>query len=284
MNEPALSEAWFDAKPMVLLIGQYSVGKTSFINYLLGRSFAGSRVGPEMTTDRFVAVMYGDNEKTTPGNALTSQPDTPFHSLKKYGSSFLNRLEAASLPSPILKRVTLIDSPGVLSGEKQRDRGYDYNGVVRWFAQHSDRILLLFDAYKLDLSDEFKDVMKLIQGYDKKVRVVLNKADGVSPQDLMRVYGALMWNVGGVITAAEVPRVYIGSFWDKPWMHVGMLDLMEAEENDLIEDLVRSPTGKLPVSQTRPQTKRPEPDIYIYIYICIYIYIYIYIYRHIGRA
>ncbi|EOD32492.1 hypothetical protein EMIHUDRAFT_456074 [Emiliania huxleyi CCMP1516] len=245
MAEPALSDAWFEAKPMVLLIGQYSVGKTSFINYLLGRGFAGSRVGPEMTTDRFVAVMYGDAEKTTPGNALTSQPDTPFHSLKKYGTNFLNRLEAAALPSPILKRVTLVDSPGVLSGEKQRDRGYDYNGVVTWFAQHSDRILLLFDAYKLDLSDEFKDVMKLIQAYDKKVRVVLNKADGVSPQDLMRVYGALMWNVGGVIPSAEVPRVYIGSFWDRPWQNTGMLDLMEAEENDLIEDLVTMPQNNV---------------------------------------
>ncbi len=52
---------------------------------------------------------------------------------------------------------------GVLSGEKQRDRGYDYNGVVTWFAQHSDRILLLFDAYKLDLSDEFKDATRLLQ-------------------------------------------------------------------------------------------------------------------------
>jgi hypothetical protein len=73
MAEPALSEAWFDAKPMVLLIGQYSVGKTSFINYLLGRSFAGSRIGPEMTTDRFVAVMYGDTEKTTPGESRPSE-------------------------------------------------------------------------------------------------------------------------------------------------------------------------------------------------------------------
>jgi len=73
MAEPALSEAWFDAKPMVLLIGQYSVGKTSFINYLLGRSFAGSRIGPEMTTDRFVAVMYGDTEKTTPGGSSPAE-------------------------------------------------------------------------------------------------------------------------------------------------------------------------------------------------------------------
>ena len=29
--EPKLSDAWFDAQPMVMLLGQYSVGKTSFI-------------------------------------------------------------------------------------------------------------------------------------------------------------------------------------------------------------------------------------------------------------
>lgn len=41
------------AKPQVMLIGQYSVGKTSFIRYLLGRDFPGQRIGPEPTTDRF---------------------------------------------------------------------------------------------------------------------------------------------------------------------------------------------------------------------------------------
>ena len=245
MGEPALSDAWFDAKPMVLLLGQYSVGKTSFINYLLGRGFPGQRIGPEMTTDRFVAVMYGDAEKTTPGNALTSQPDTPYHTLKKFGTQFLNRLEAAALPAPILKRVVLVDSPGVLAGEKQRSRGYDFNAAIQWFVQHADRVLLLFDAYKLDPSDEFKAVVQLLQPYMKKVHVVLNKADSIAPQDLMRVYGALMWMLGGVVTSAEVPRVYIGSFWDAPWEYTGMVDLMEAEEGDLIEDLATLPQNNV---------------------------------------
>ena len=39
-------------------MGPYSVGKTTFIEYLLGRKFPGQRIGPEPTTDRFVAVMY----------------------------------------------------------------------------------------------------------------------------------------------------------------------------------------------------------------------------------
>ena len=44
----------FDAAPMLLLVGPYSVGKTSFIRYILGREFPGQRVGPEPTTDRFM--------------------------------------------------------------------------------------------------------------------------------------------------------------------------------------------------------------------------------------
>lgn len=72
-HSPPLSPSDFDSKPMVLLLGQYSVGKTSFIKYLLGRDFPGIRVGPEPTTDRFVSVMLGDTDKIIPGAALCSQ-------------------------------------------------------------------------------------------------------------------------------------------------------------------------------------------------------------------
>lgn len=82
---PPLTDTDFDAAPMVLLLGQYSTGKTSFIQYLVGREFPGSRVGPEPTTDRFVAIMDGP-EKVTPGNAAAVQSDKPFSALTKFGN------------------------------------------------------------------------------------------------------------------------------------------------------------------------------------------------------
>jgi hypothetical protein len=129
-----------------------------------------------------------------------------------------------------------------LSGEKQRtDRGYNFGEVVEWLAERVDRIILLFDAHKLDISDEFRRVIECMRGYDDKIRIVLNKADMVDHQQLMRVYGALMWSLGKVFNTPEVARVYIGSFWDSP-LHFDMnRRLFELEEQDLFRDIQSLP-------------------------------------------
>mmetsp|Transcript_93546 Transcript_93546/g.227268 ORF Transcript_93546/g.227268 Transcript_93546/m.227268 type:complete len:632 (+) Transcript_93546:157-2052(+) len=235
---PLMGNSDFDAKPMVLLLGQYSVGKTSFIRYMLGRDFPGQRIGPEPTTDRFVAVMGGPIDRVIPGNAAAVQADLPFRGLTKFGTAFLNKFECSVANCEVLEKVFFVDTPGVLSGEKQRiGRSYDFVEVVQWFAERADMILLLFDAHKLDISDEFKRAINALKGQDDKVRVVLNKADRVTTQQLMRVYGALMWSLGKVVKTPEVVRVYIGSFWEKPLATEDNRALFELEQNELLMDL-----------------------------------------------
>lgn len=100
-------------------------------------------------------------------------------------------------------------------------------------------ILLLFDAHKLDISDEFRSVIQSLKGQDDKIRIVLNKADSISNQQLMRVYGALMWSLGKVINTPEVMRVYVGSFWnsEKAEFVPHNRELIATEHADLLRDL-----------------------------------------------
>lgn len=225
-----------------MLIGQYSVGKTSFIRYLLGRDFPGQRIGPEPTTDRFTVLLNGPEERVIPGNALSVHPDLPFRGLERFGVSFLSRFEGSQLPSSVLRSINLVDTPGILSGEKQRtNRGYDFTKVVAWFAERADLILLLFDAHKLDISDELKGAIDALKGHEDKIRCVLNKADQIDRQQLMRVYGALLWSLGKTMTSPEVARVYVGSFWQEPLKSMENADLFEMEERDLMKDLAVLP-------------------------------------------
>ncbi|KAK9089770.1 hypothetical protein Scep_028852 [Stephania cephalantha] len=166
---PLLTNSDFDAKPMVMLLGQYSTGKTTFIKHLLRSSY-------------------------------------PEH-------------------------ITFVDTPGVLSGEKQRtQRSYDFTGVTSWFAAKCDLILLLFDPHKLDISDEFKRVIGSLRGHDDKIRVVLNKADQVDTQQ-KELFTMINVDILG----------FNSSFNDKPVNEAAIgpigKELFEKEQDDLLSDL-----------------------------------------------
>jgi len=242
------TDSEFEAKPSVLLIGQYSVGKTTFIRQLLGRDFPGCRIGPEPTTDKFVAVSHSTQEKVVPGNALVVNADSPYRAFSKFGVDFLNKFEGSFCDSKFLESVTLIDTPGILAGEKQvAGRGYNYNEVVAKFAEQCDLILLLFDANKTDIGDEMRNAMQALKGNEDKVRVVLNKSDVCDKQQLMRVYGALMWSLGKVLDTPEVTRVYIGSFREDAYNKRGRenADLFDSERADLLADLRMLPRSSV---------------------------------------
>lgn len=241
-HSPSYEDADFDNKPMVLVMGQYSTGKTTFIRYLIEQDFLGSRVGPEPTTDCFTAVMYGEVEGIIPGNALTVDPKKPFRNLDPFGNSFLNRFQCVQMPNKVLENISIIDTPGILTAAKKKlSRGYDFPAVLRWFAERVDRIILLFDAHKLEFSDELTRAFGALFGYEDKLRVVLNKADRVDSQQLMRVYGALMWSLGKVFRTPEILKVYIGSFWSEPRQKCDHYQLIELEEEDLLADLRNLP-------------------------------------------
>uniref|UniRef100_A0A7R9YDP6 Dynamin-type G domain-containing protein n=1 Tax=Pinguiococcus pyrenoidosus TaxID=172671 RepID=A0A7R9YDP6_9STRA len=237
-HHDAITDAELDAKPIILVVGQYSTGKTTFINQIIGQDYVGCHVGPEPTTDRFIACCYGKEKEVIQGNAISVDRDLPYNGLTRFGQGFLNKFSASFTPSEVLKEVNIIDTPGILSGEKQRlNRNYDFASVCRWFAERADMVLLLFDAHKLDISDEFKEIITSLRGLDNKVRCVLNKADQIDSERLVRVYGALLFNIGKILQTPEVVRVFIGSFWDQPLQHEDHKVIFEKDQRHLMEEI-----------------------------------------------
>mmetsp|Transcript_44414 Transcript_44414/g.73687 ORF Transcript_44414/g.73687 Transcript_44414/m.73687 type:complete len:647 (+) Transcript_44414:152-2092(+) len=235
---PLLNDSDFDARPMIMLVGQYSTGKTSFIKFLLEQEFPNMHIGPEPTTDKFQAILYGPEVRELPGNALVSNPATPFFELSKFGNTFLGRFAGCEVPSDFSRGCTLIDTPGILAGKKQtEDRQYSFESVVQWFAPRVDMILLMFDAHKVDISDEFKSVIQSLEGYDDKIRVVMNKSDSLEPAELLKINSALTWSLSRILKAPEVRRIYVGSFWDEALRPNFMNELFEKEAAALLTDL-----------------------------------------------
>lgn len=67
------------------------------------------------------------------------------------------------------------DAPGRRRGA-DTSRGYDFEGVVRWFAERADVILLFFDPDKPGTTGETLSILtNALPGMDHKLYIVLNK-------------------------------------------------------------------------------------------------------------
>lgn len=245
-HAPRITAEEFSARPQVLLLGQYSTGKTSMVKWLTGSENTHFDVRPQPSTDKFMAVVHGEQERLIHGNAATCLPQLPYQGLSVFGANFLSSFQALALPADILKEITFIDTPGVLSGSKQRiGRDYEFSSICAWMADRADLVLLTFDAHKLDISDEFQEVMNVLRPYTDKVRCVLNKADQIDASNLVRVYGALLWNVGKVLRSPEVARVFVSSFWTEEYRFKDHQQLFDEDKDAILKELRELPRTSL---------------------------------------
>lgn len=97
----------------------------------------------------------------------------------------------------------------------------------------SDYVCLTTAAVSLLLQELFRQ----LKGHEAKLRLILNKADTVNTQELLRVYGALFWSLAPLVHEVEPPRVYVGSMWPQPYRPGTMHSLFHDEELSLLNDM-----------------------------------------------
>uniref|UniRef100_A0A4W2BND9 Sarcalumenin n=1 Tax=Bos indicus x Bos taurus TaxID=30522 RepID=A0A4W2BND9_BOBOX len=193
--------------------------------------------GAEPTTSEFTVLMHGPKLKTIEGIVMAADSARSFSPLEKFGQNFLEKLIGIEVPHKLLERVTFVDTPGIIENRKQQERGYPFNDVCQWFIDRADLIFVVFDPTKLDVGLELEMLFRQLKGRESQIRIILNKADNLATQMLMRVYGALFWSLAPLINVTEPPRVYVSSFWPYDYKPDTHRDLFLREEISLLEDL-----------------------------------------------
>ncbi len=196
--------------PCMLFLGNHSSGKSSLVNWLLEGDPV-QDVGLAPTDDGFTVIVFGETEENICGPAAVARLPEEFAGLKSFGGNFLQHLRIKVRNRPLLKTVTLIDSPGMIdSAEHTVDRAYDFEGVVRLLAELCDMVFFLLDPDKPGTTGETVNVFsKCLTGMEFKLRVLLNKCDAfTSLYDFARTYGTACWNLARVLHTKDLPKIW----------------------------------------------------------------------------
>jgi predicted GTPase len=114
------------------------------------------------------------------------------------------------IDSPITNSSSSFAHGGGRERNNAMDRGYNFEEVVKWYAERADVILLFFDPDKPGTTGETLSILtNALGGMDHKLHIILNKADQFKRiHDFARAYGSLCWNLSKVINRKDLPRIY----------------------------------------------------------------------------
>jgi EH domain-containing protein 1 len=257
-------EANIKWRPQVLVLGNYSSGKSTLINDFLGAEIQDTGQAP--TDDSFTVITYdGTASSEGPvrvteerdGKFLLNDPEYPFESMKKHGQRFSSHFRLKKVNAPFLKNLAIIDTPGMLDSITERDRGYNYQEVIGDFAQIADLVLVLFDPHKAGTVREahtsLRDTLPA-RTFEDRILFVLNRIDEcVSLTDLLQVYGTLCWNLSQMTGRKDIPTIhltYSAAAMDsmangREERDISFLKLLENQRESLKQAILQAPRHRL---------------------------------------
>lgn len=178
--------------PLISILGVYSAGKSSFINYYLGHKL--QTTGNQAVDDKFSVICYTNDDKVRvlPGLALDADPRFPFYKISQAiedvaqgeGQRIDSYLQLKTCPSELLRGKILIDSPG-FDADAQRTSTLRLTDHI---IDLSDLVLVFFDARHPE-SGSMRDTLEhlvsrtLSRRDSNKFLYILNQIDNTALED-----------------------------------------------------------------------------------------------------
>ncbi|MDO9086651.1 MAG: dynamin family protein [Anaerolineaceae bacterium] len=138
---------------LLVIVGEFNAGKSSFINALLGENLLKEGVTP--TTTQINIIRYHDQNQET----LTEK-----------------NILVIGAPIPILKEISIVDTPGTNAIVRKHEE------ITSQFVPRSDLVLFVTSADR-PLSESERSFLQLIRDWGKKLVIVLNKVDLLQNDD-----------------------------------------------------------------------------------------------------
>jgi len=236
-------------KPIIVLIGNYSSGKSTLVNELLNQEI--QRTGQAPTDDAFTVITSpesGAEAGEVPGSTLVNDDRMPFTTLKNYGEQFISHFRMKKVDNPILQNMAIVDTPGMLDSVTEKDRGYDYMTVLGEFAKLADLIVLMFDPHKAGTIKEtyttIRSTLPETSGEDRIVFVMSRIDECDNTGDLVRAYGTLCWNLSQMTGRKDIPRIFLTFSPSAAKIAEGMETWAE-ERGQLIKKILTAPAFRL---------------------------------------
>lgn len=236
-------------KPMVLILGNYSSGKSTLINELLGDEI--QRTGQAPTDDSFTVITAPDeNEKLgdVPGTTLVNDDELPFSRLKAFGEQLCSHFQMKLIDMSVLENLAIVDTPGMLDSVTEKGRGYDFPQVISEFAKIADLVVLMFDPHKAGTIKEtyttIRSTLPETSGEDRILYVMsrIDECDNLG--DLIRSYGTLCWNLSQMTGRKDIPRVFL-TFSPAVRRKTKALEAGIDERDQLKEKILAAPEFKI---------------------------------------
>mmetsp|Transcript_19721 Transcript_19721/g.51427 ORF Transcript_19721/g.51427 Transcript_19721/m.51427 type:complete len:475 (-) Transcript_19721:951-2375(-) len=198
-------------KISVMIVGNHSAGKSSFVNWYINEEI--QRTGVAIETRGFTIVTSGKRRETLTGDATLRM----FEYLEGFDKfeGIRNNLftEVSTSKERDFNCVSFIDTPGLVDGDMQ----YPFNvqDSIVWMADHVDLILVFFDPIGQATCKRTMEVVeRLNHGANvEKIHYFMSKADEVTKEhDRQRVLIQITQNLTPRIKnmhAFNLPTFYL---------------------------------------------------------------------------
>lgn len=196
VGEIARATSSLDQPLLVTVMGEFSSGKSSFVNAFIGAEVAPTGITP--TTATINVVRYGRDRcgrligRDGSVRELSWEALFPhLRALTPAAARDLDRVEIL-VPLPQLEKINIVDTPGLNSIQPEHE------ATARAFIARADAVVWVFTANQGGKASE-KKALASIREEGKRVLGVLNKADQLSPEDLDEVTTFIASTLGDLV-------------------------------------------------------------------------------------